>query len=227
MIKLPEYWLQTPDVSPSHKDLEAFQKLYSETVNQEDAAKIDYNLATPKWQFLNYLVEKHGIVLHGSGNPSIKLFEPRKAEDISEFGNQKAVFAAADGVWPMFFAIIDRENYPVTVNNACVQFVKGGPLTGNSYYLFSISQGMVKEKPWKKGVVYLLPPETFVEQPTMQFGEYTVRVKQQVSLVPVEPIAQIEIEPADFPFLSKIREHDDSRMEEYATAMQTGADWPE
>ena len=227
MIKLPEYWLQTPELTISAKDRSAFDQLYATVVDQKDIVKIDYSLAAPKWQFLNYLVEEHGLVLHGSGNSNIKMFEPRKAEDISEFGNQKAVFAAADGVWPMFFAIIDRDNYPLTVNNACVQFVDHGKPISEAFYLFSISKGMVQKQPWRKGVVYLLPPETFVEQSTMQFGEHTIRIKQQVSLVPVKPLAQIEIEPDDFPLLSKIREHDDSRMEEYARAMQTGGDWPE
>ncbi|MEM9774439.1 MAG: hypothetical protein AAF902_07670 [Chloroflexota bacterium] len=214
MTELPEYWLQTPDLPASQKDQTAFKNLYTKAVNQKDTFKIEYNLAAPKWQFLNYLVDTHGLVLHGSGKRNIEQFEPRRADDISEFGNQKAVFAAADGVWPMFFAIIDRENYPISVNNACVQFVENDIPISGPYYLFSISQGFLQQKPWRKGVVYLLPPETFVAQPPMPFGETNIRIKQQVSLVPVKPLAQIEIEPEDFPLLSKIREHDDSRMEE-------------
>ncbi len=227
MIKLPEYWLQCPDETINQKDQAAFEQLYLNTVNQNDCAKIQYDLAAPKWKFLNYIVEKHNLVLHGSGNPDITLFEPRKAEDISEFGDQKAVFAAADGVWPMFFAIIDREKHPMTVNNACIQFVEDDTPISDSFYLFSISQGVLQKKPWRKGVVYLLPSETFTEQPTMEFKGHTVRIKQQASLVPVKPIAQLEIAAEDFPLLSKVREHDDTRMEHYARAMQTGGAWPD
>ena len=111
MIKLPDYWLQCPEISINQSDQTAFDQIYFKAIEQKDCAKIQYNLAVPKWQFLNYLVEKHKIVLHGSGNINITLFEPRKADDINEFGSQKAVFAAVDGVWAMFFAIVDREKY--------------------------------------------------------------------------------------------------------------------
>jgi hypothetical protein len=227
MIKLPEYWLQCPKVPTNQSDQMAFDQIYFKAFEQKNIAKIQYNLPAPKWQFLNYLVEKHMIVLHGSGNPDITLFEPRKADDINEFGSQKAVFAAADGIWAMFFAIVDRDKYSMIVSNACIQFVDRDEPISEAFYMFSISQGMLQKKPWRKGFVYLLPSETFVEQPTMPFGEYTVRIKQQASLVPVKPIAQIEVFPEDFLFLSKIREHDDNRMEEYARAMQTGGDWPD
>lgn len=227
MINLPKYWLQCPNTTINQKDQAAFEQLHANAIKKKDIFKIDYHLGAPKWQFLNYLVEKHNLVFHGSGDRNITQFEPRKAEDISEFGNQKAVFAAADGVWAMFFAIIDRENYPMVVSNACIQFVEDDKPVSGSFYLFSISRGVLQKKPWRKGVVYLLPPDTFAEHPTMEFEEYTVRVKQQVSLVPVTPIAQIEVGPEDFPLLSEIREHDDTRMEEYARAMQTGGAWPD
>jgi hypothetical protein len=35
------------------------------------------------------------------------------------------------------------------------------------------------------------------------------------------------IAPEDFPFLTHIRGHNDQRLQEYATALQTGAPWPE
>ena len=227
MIKLPEYWLQCPDVTIDQKDQAAFEQLYSDAVNQKDGFKIQYDLAAPKWKFLNYLVEEHNLVLHGSGNREITQFEPRQPEDMSEFGSQNAVYAAADGVWPMFFAVVDRETYPMTVSNACIQFVEDDTPISDSFYQFSISQGILQKKPWRKGVVYLLPSDTFAEQPKMQFEGYSIRIKQLASLVPVKPIAQLDIVPEDFPLLSKVREHDDTRMEQYARAIQTGGGWPD
>ena len=226
MIKLPEYWLQCQDFSLKKSDQNNFAQLFSHAIEQEGIANIQYHSTAPKWQFLNYLVESENIVLHGSGNRNIILFEPRKADDITEFGNQKAVFAAADGVWPMFFAIIDRDNHPMVISNACIQFVEDREPISKPYYMFSISQGILEKNPWRKGVVYLLPSDTFVEQQTMQFQGHTVRIKQQASLVPVKPLAKIEVSPEDFPFLTQVREHDDTRMDEYAKAMQTGGAWP-
>ncbi len=226
-MNLPDYWLQCPKTPISDSDQAAFDQLISNTIAQRNSAPIDYALTAPKWQFLNYLVDHYAIVLHGSGNPDIAMFEPRKPLDSTEFGSQEAVFAAADGVWAMFFAIIDRDQHALTISNGCIQFVEDGSPISDPYYLFSISQGFLQQYPWRRGTIYLLPAETFVEQPAAQFGELTLRIKQLASLVSVEPIAKIEVGPEDFPFLEQVREHDDSRMEAYVTAIQTGGAWPD
>jgi hypothetical protein len=76
-------------------------------------------------------------------------------------------------------------------------------------------------------MIYLLPGETFITQPSLRFGPYEVRVPHLASLVPVKPLARLAVEPDDFPFLSDIRGIDDDRLAEYGQAMQTGAPWPE
>jgi len=52
-------------------------------------------------------------------------------------------------------------------------------------------------------------------------------IPQLASPVHVKPLARLEIRPEDFPFLSQIRGHDDSRLAEYGIAMQAGAPWPD
>ena len=76
-------------------------------------------------------------------------------------------------------------------------------------------------------MVYILPGETFATQPSLRFGPYEVRIPQLASLVPVRPIAKLEVSPEDFPFLNDIRGLDDARLQEYGEAMQSGAPWPE
>ncbi len=61
-----------------------------------------YTLPIPKWQFLCYLADEHQFALHGSGDGNIQAFEPRQPSDVTTFGNQRAVYAAADGLWPMY-----------------------------------------------------------------------------------------------------------------------------
>jgi hypothetical protein len=100
-------------------------------------------------------------------------------------------------------------------------------LVSEPYYVFSISHSALCQKPWRKGTVYLLPGETFVNQPSLRFGTYEVRVPQLASLVPVKPIARLKVAPEDFPFLKDIRGLDDARLEAYGQAMQAGAPWPE
>jgi hypothetical protein len=60
----------------------------------------------------------------------------------------------------------------------------------------------------------------------MAFGSSTVHFAQLASFVPVQPLAKLTITPEDFPFLRQIRGHDDERLQEYATALQTGGPWP-
>jgi hypothetical protein len=127
----------------------------------------------------------------------------------------------------MFFAILDRTHYPMATSNACIRLVDEAGQVSEPRYVFSISHSALRQQPWRKGMVYLLPGDTFVIQPSLRFGPYEVRVPQLASLVPVKPLAQLEIIPEDFPFLKDIRGLDDNRLEEYGQAMQNGAPWPE
>jgi len=164
--------------------------------------------------------------LHGSGDPDIALFEPRQSNDLGEFGNQKAVYAASDGLWAMFFAIVDRERVG-SVTNACVRLEDEMGALHGPYYVFSVSQSALPNQPWRMGTVYLLPRDTFTDQPPLTLGSNQVHIAQLRSFEFVQPLAKLTVSPEDFPFLMQIRGHDDQRLQEYATALQTGAPWPE
>ncbi len=225
-MELPEYWLLRPNVALTDDTKLAFDQLLQATLARGPNAVIQYTLPAPKWQFLCYLAEQHDLALHGSRDDQIAHFEPRQSNDLNEFGNRKAVYAAADGIWPMFFAIVDRSRYAMSVTNACIRLADGDGITHGPYYLFSVSQAAFAHRPWRTGTVYLLPRTTFEVQPPIPFGDSMVYVPQLASLLPVTPLARIEVAPEDFPFLAQIRGHDDARLQEYAAAMQSGAPWP-
>jgi len=222
---LPDYWLTRPSVTLDSTARLAFDALYQTARSSPNCLELEYTLPWPKWQFLCYLADQHGVALHGSGNADIALFEPRPADDVNEFGRQTAVYAAADGIWPMFFAVVERARV-TSVANACIRLADEIGTVHGPFYLFSISQSALPTQPWRTGTVYLLPGSTFTAQPAMALGATQVQIAQLVSLVPVPPIAKLTVTPADFPFLAQIRGHDDERLQEYATAMQTGAPWP-
>jgi hypothetical protein len=224
---LPDYWLPRPDVPLDPDLLESFDLLWARTLSSDENPWIEYDLPAPKWAFLNHVADRYNLALHGSGNPGITVFEPRHPVDLAAFGNQKAVFAAADGIWAMFFAIVDRERYGMSVNNACIRLVDGSHKSSDAYYLFSVSRKALVQRPWRKGVVFLLPRGTFLSQPPILMDEVEIQIPQLASPVPVIPLARIAVEPDDFPFLEQIRGHDDARLQEYADAMQTGGPWPE
>jgi hypothetical protein len=226
-MMLPDYWLRRPNLEIDPQVRSGFDRYYAEITARGTNTRIDYTFPVPKWQFLCYLVDQHEVVLHGTGDPNIELFEPRRSIDLTEFGAQTAVYAAGDGLWAMFFAIIDREHTPMATSNACIRLVDEGGVVSEPFYVFSISDYALAQQPWRKGTVYLLPGETFLSQPPLRFGSYEVRIPQLASLVEVKPIAHLEITPEDFPFLKYIRGIDDERLAEYGQAMASGAPWPQ
>jgi hypothetical protein len=224
---LPDYWLQRPKININSKTRSDIDHLLESVKIAREITNINYSFPIPKWQFLCYLCDKNAIVLHGTGDPKIKVFEPRKSNDLNEFGAQTAVYAAGDGLWAMFFAILDRDHHSMATSNACIRLVNEAGITGEAHYVFAISHAALLQQPWRKGMVYLLPNETFINQPSLRFGQFTVQVPQLASLVPVKPFARLEVTPEDFPLLNDIRGLDDTRLSEYGQAMQDGAPWPE
>lgn len=222
---LPDYWLARPGADPGTDVRASFDRLWERAIGSGGSPMVEVPRGE-RWQFLCYLADARGVVLHGSGDPGIAVFEPRQANDLGEFGNQKAVYAAGDGIWAMFFAIVDRHRIP-SVTNACVRLADAAGEVSEPRYVFSISRSALPDRPWRSGTVYVLPGDTFELQPPMRFGAFEVRVPQLASFVAVKPLARVAVEPEDFPFLSQIRGHDDERLAEYARALETGAPWPE
>ena len=224
-MMLPDYWLTRPSVNFDESTQIAFDELLNTTLSIGGCPTIEFTLPWAKWQFLCYIADHHDIALHGSGDPNIDLFEPRQSSDLNEFGNRKAVYAAADGLWAMFFAIVNRKRV-MSITNACVRLADEMGTLHGPYYVFSVSQAALPDQPWRTGTVYLLPRNSFALQPPIPFGPNEVHIAQLASLVPVQPLAKLMVKPEDFPFLLQIRGHDDQRLQEYATALQTGAPWP-
>ena len=224
-MELPDYWLSRPGVEPEPKVRAAFDRMWDAAVAAGDCPLVEVEPSL-RWQFLCHLADARGAVLHGSGRPGIEEFEPRQALDLRDFGNQKAVYAAGDGIWAMFFAIVDRERIP-SVTNACIRLADAAGNVSQPRYVFSISRSALPLRPWRSGTVYVLPGETFELQAPLRFGEFEVHIPQLASPVAVRPLARVAVDPADFPFLSDIRGHDDDRLAEYAHALETGAPWPQ
>ena len=179
------------------------------------------------WQFLCGLAEHRRIAFHGTGDPNIESFEPRKPIDFAPFGDQKAVFATSDPIWAMFYAIVDRDRYAVTLNNGCILLMDSEGRPGMPHYYFSITRGALEQRPWRIGYLYFLPAESFVEQPAGTYAGHDARVPQLASPVAVTPFARLRVAPSDFPFLAHIRGHDDDRLAEYAQAVMAAAPWPD
>ncbi len=225
-MQLPDYFLPQPTANWDADTLVSFEQLFAKTVEPGTGAEIEYTLAAPKWQFLCYLCDHKPILLHGSGKADIDEFEPRQSNDVNEFGNRQAVYAASDGIWPIYFAVMDRDNYVTSLVNSCFRMVEAGQKS-ESYYFFSINDDALPHKPWRNGMIYLLPKASFVQQVHERYRGVAIEMTQWASPVPVRPLAKLAVQPADFPFLAQIYPHDPAVIRKRAAGNPEGFPWIE
>jgi hypothetical protein len=226
---LPDYWIERPPliVDPmAESAIEEFLERTDDAADVVDATSLLREHDVPPWVFLCGLAKRRPIAFHGTGDAGIELFEPRQPIDFAPFGHQKAVFATSDPIWAMFYAVVDRDRFPITIANGCIVLLQADGHAGVPRYFFSISSGPLRQQPWRTGYLYFLPAEGFVEQPADTYGGHDARVPQLASPVEVAPFARLEVAPDDFPFLAAIRGHEDDGLGEIAEAVMNAAPWP-
>lgn len=200
------YWLSRPGPEPDAAARAEFDALLAAALAAGPGTAIDYRLAAPKWQFLCHVADHGGAVLHGSSDPDITRFEPRQSNDIAEFGNRRAVYAAADGLWALFFAILDRPRHRMSLTNSCFRVLGEDGSVSEPYYYFAVNNEVLEQDQLGPGTVYLLPADGFEREPAYVEGGRRVLTAQAASVEPVEPLAKLAVEPADFPL--RIRGYD-------------------
>ncbi len=221
-MRMPDFYLSRP-AGWSRAEADAFERLYRDQIRPNVAgAVIDYRLTAPKWKFLCWLIETKDVLLHGSSRDDIVSFEPRRADDASEFGGQRAVFAASDGIWAMFFAITNRR-VATSLVNASFWFNDGA--TPDTFYYFSINTDAFDGRPWREGTVYVLPRSSFDRQADEQWQGTQIKSHQWASVVPVQPTASLTVTPEDFPFLDEVHTHDQATVVARASADPDGFPW--
>jgi len=225
---LLDYWLERVQYDLQPETQAAFDALLAGARESTAPDEIQYTLITPRWQFLDYLCTQHGLALHGSPVGTIDLFEPRQSSDLHAFGAQKAVYAAVDGIWPIFFALLDRQRIPTSIVNACLRVEHPHGAIGKPHYFFSVERETLARNPWRPGWVYILPGDSFVSEGALPAGEDTwVHVAQVASTQPVKPLARLRVGVEDFPFFAQIRGHSGEKLKDYADALSQGLPLPE
>jgi hypothetical protein len=220
-VHVPDHYLRRPTTGHA-PDVGGFARLFAEQVSPGTGAAIQYPLAAPKWQFLCWMAESKDVVLHGANQSTRNALEPRQADDVGEFGARFAVYAASDGIWPIYFAIADR-TVVTSLVNACIHLDDVGADT--SYYYFSINHDAMRSRPWVTGTVYVLPRGTFEPEPVDTWQGLRCAPTQWASLVSVRPMARLTVAPHDFPFLNQIRSHDQQVVTERAAQDPDNFPW--
>lgn len=218
---LPEYLERAPHPVPADAAAE-FDEILRDVAERAAASPqpeppLDLSDRTdrPLWQLLAHAAATGRFALHGSGSDDIVEFEPRQADDTHEFGNRKGVYAAADGLWPYYFAIVDRDRIESLINAAGFLLDPESGLESGPYYFFSIAGS--HPSPWRDGTVYLLPIDGFEREPPMDRGGIRVRSAQLFCPGAVRPVARVRVQPSGFPLLAAIRRHDAATMQRAIT----------
>jgi hypothetical protein len=223
-MEILDHYLPRPEFNLSPEKQSAFENMWDATRHGE---RFDYHLPYPKWQFLSYLCETKPVILHGSQLSGIDVVQPQQANDIRAFANQRAIYATSDGIWVIYFAILDRKNHPMSLYNACFRFQDADDHWSYPFYFFSISQSALLKAPWISGTIYILPRESFHKEPNQPIMGVTVDFPHWISASPAQPLAKLTVSPEDFPFLAQIHGHDDYLLNKLVKENPDGFPWPE
>lgn len=160
---------------------------FDELVDHPRDGFIDYQLGAPKVEFLSYLVHARGYLLHGTASPDLEQIEPRQAMDY-DARVVEAVFATSDGIWPLFFATLERSRAGSLWNGRLSR--ASGREIRRHYFFFSEADPH-NEGIWRNGTIYVVPSRAFAR--TWIPNEWVCRH-------PVAAVAKVAVTPADFSF---------------------------
>lgn len=175
-----------PEVAPSEEMAAAFEQGWQSI---SSGGGFHYDLPYPKTAFTRWLTAEKGVLLHGSNHAGLEQLIPRKQTNFS--GKPvEAVFASSDGIWPLYFALLDYQNPNLfSTRNGCFS------LDGDRYYLFCVNQEAFASPLWTSGWVYLLPPDGFVSQDPEGLWR-----SEWICEDVVRPMAALPVSAEDFPF---------------------------
>jgi hypothetical protein len=163
----------------------------------------------PRLDFLRWLAENRDVVFHGSPHGDLReLSTERQSHDATAWGNQQAVYASTDPVWAIYFACLRRDHGWTGTRNGSLGKA-GGPLYPRRYF-FLHNRGSASPDRFGPGSLYLLSPSGFVSDEPLAGAIDTAHL---VSHEPVEPLARLDVTPADFPFRDRIRYYRDGEAE--------------
>ena len=167
---------------------ETFEQLIAAARGEDgtvDTARCPY----PVHELLTHLVDRHGLLLHGSNHTALEILEPQRAHDFDT--ELLAVVACDDGIWPIFYAVVARDRVE-GVLTACTHVGRGR--RRRRFYLFAVYGDPAAQSTFTDGIVYALPRAGF----RREWGN------EWVNPDPVRPQLRIHVHPPDFPLLDTV-----------------------
>jgi hypothetical protein len=182
---------------------QAFDHLLEKVLAGDPLVPMEYDLSFPKSEFLHYICDWRGYVLHGSPLHDLKVLRPiRQSGDNNEFGNRQQIFASPDAIWAMWFAILDKGKVNLT-RNGSVRVGRGSRRI--KYYHFELPKSNKENNPFTEGMIYITREQDFPDKrPFPILDWFDAEIEEWGSTQPVFPLARIRILPQDFPYLDQV-----------------------
>lgn len=187
----------------------AFEALWTRQVEPGAGQPVRWDPSASRHAFLEWVCTRKPVVLHGSNDGTIEQFSPRRRTLATNLaGSEAGVFACTDAARAISYAILDRSRYRGAFHNDALRF--SGRDETVCLYHFSINREFRDAEPaiFRPGSVYLLPRQGFRPDRTAGLAAGL----EWVNRSSVEPLARLEVEPADFPLLDRVKSHDDSHV---------------
>jgi len=156
-----------------------------------------YALPYDPLRMLRYLATGERYLFHGSNNREIARFEPRK-QTLYNGKPVHAVFASAEPLWSVFYAVFDRRKLEGSFRNGCLAYGT------QRYHYYSLNQATMRAEPWTSGALYVLPRERF-----RRASSSKLRFDEWICEEPVEPLLRVEVQPQHFVFRDRVAVHGD------------------
>jgi hypothetical protein len=206
--------LVSPPLELADGDVEKCERLWA--VADHPSRHLDLDLdGMAALRFVQWLMRNDLVIFHGSNDVGIEELAPvRKSMELSDAtgrGNRGAVYGTHDGLWGMFFSVVDRAKLRGSIRNGVdTHWSTSGDRI--DLYHFSIHQGMLADRPFTGGALYLLPRHRFTRLPLYPGGPPSHEWACEEA---VRPLGRILLQPEDFPFLDRIGGHDDGEIIEF------------
>jgi len=195
-------------LAPAYESDPRYESLWAET--EQGGGPIQLPVDMPVGGFVRWLGDRDEVIFHGSNRSDIDVFQPRREStelhDPSGRGNLAAVYGTHDGLWAMFFAVVDRRRMKGSIRSGVERLTNRAGEVMDAYR-FSVSSE--SEATWCNGTLYILPRDRFKRLEMFPGGP---RSAEWACVGEVSPLARVLVSPADFPFLDDVGVHDDTKL---------------
>lgn len=126
-------------------EIREYDRILNNVNSGESIIDYDSNIF-PKYKFIQYISETRNVLLHGSNNKSIQRFEPRK-QTLFNGNSAEAVFASNDGIWPVFYAVLDKKQVVYNIRNGSLSI----KTKIRKFHFYSLDRLTTIKNPWTSG----------------------------------------------------------------------------